>query len=228
MNAGLELRQAREQRRLSLRDVSNVTKVPIGALEAIELNAIDRLPGGIFTRGFIRSYAAAVGLDPHAAVDDFLAQFDREPSTESIDLPAEPADTEAPANRIPMFGSLALGAFLLLYGAYVASIGTSAESSPPTLLPASPIVVSPLRLPAAPAPTAVALVPVQSRTVRAFVRSGPATSTATLPEASSTPANLQGTDSRTAIAEPQPQAEVPAAEAPSLDPVPNEPDPGSD
>ena len=35
-----------------------------GFLDAIEKNQFDKLPGGIFTRGFIRSYASLVGLDP--------------------------------------------------------------------------------------------------------------------------------------------------------------------
>jgi cytoskeletal protein RodZ len=49
------------------------------ALEALERSDIKRLPGGIFTRAFVRAYAAEVGLDPEQAVQDFLAQFSHDP-----------------------------------------------------------------------------------------------------------------------------------------------------
>jgi len=45
------------------------------ALEALERNDLKRLPGGIFTRAFLRAYASEVGLDPECTVRDFLAQF---------------------------------------------------------------------------------------------------------------------------------------------------------
>lgn len=45
------------------------------ALEALERNDVKRLPGGLFTRAFVRAYATEVGLDPDRAVQDFLEQF---------------------------------------------------------------------------------------------------------------------------------------------------------
>src|SRR5512134_4052123 len=50
-------------------------------LEALERDDIKRLPGGIFTRAFLRSYASEVGLDPGTTVDEFLAQFPPESVT---------------------------------------------------------------------------------------------------------------------------------------------------
>jgi cytoskeleton protein RodZ len=44
-------------------------------LDALERNDISRLPGGIFGRAFVRSYAVEVGLDPEAAIRDFMATF---------------------------------------------------------------------------------------------------------------------------------------------------------
>jgi cytoskeleton protein RodZ len=66
---GERLRRARESRGISLRQVANVTRITVRALEAVERNDLSRLPGGIFTRSFVRAYAAEVGLDPrgHAA-----------------------------------------------------------------------------------------------------------------------------------------------------------------
>src|SRR5262245_20660126 len=78
-NIGGQLRQAREQRGLTLRDVSRVTKVPIAALDALERGDSERLARGIFTRGFVRAFAAQVGLDPERTVIDYLEQFRVEP-----------------------------------------------------------------------------------------------------------------------------------------------------
>src|SRR5215212_8529605 len=72
---GAKLREARERRGLSLRQIANATKISISALEALERNDVSRLPGGIFSRAFVRSYALQVGLDPDLAIEQFLAQF---------------------------------------------------------------------------------------------------------------------------------------------------------
>jgi cytoskeletal protein RodZ len=72
------LRDARERRGLSLRQIANTTKIGLAVLEGLEHNDISRLPGGIFSRGIVRSYATEVGLDPDLAMRDFLAQFPRD------------------------------------------------------------------------------------------------------------------------------------------------------
>src|SRR6266849_9363569 len=68
-------REARERRGVSLRQIANATKISVAALEALERNDISRLPGGIFSRAFVRSYAIEVGLDPEATIQEFVAQF---------------------------------------------------------------------------------------------------------------------------------------------------------
>lgn len=69
------MRRARETRGISLRQIADVTKISVSALEALERNDISRLPGGIFSRAFVRSYATEVGLDPEQTVRDFIGQF---------------------------------------------------------------------------------------------------------------------------------------------------------
>jgi cytoskeleton protein RodZ len=56
------LRNAREQRALTIGDVSASTKVPRSAIEMLESGALAGLPAHVFVRGFIRSYAKAVGI----------------------------------------------------------------------------------------------------------------------------------------------------------------------
>src|SRR5713226_1742901 len=72
---GGKLRDARERRGISLRQIANATKISVAALEALERNDVSRLPGGIFSRAFVRSYAIEVGLDPEATIQEFVAQF---------------------------------------------------------------------------------------------------------------------------------------------------------
>jgi cytoskeleton protein RodZ len=83
---GVRLQQAREARGVSLAHVATVTKISVRALEAVERNDYSRLPGGIFTRSFVRAYAAEVGLDPDVAVRAFLAQC-------PADIAAVPTDS---------------------------------------------------------------------------------------------------------------------------------------
>lgn len=51
------------------------------SLEALERSDLSRLPGGIFTRAFVRAYAQEVGLDPDRIIDDFIAELPPEAAT---------------------------------------------------------------------------------------------------------------------------------------------------
>ncbi|OFW02050.1 MAG: hypothetical protein A3I61_00880 [Acidobacteria bacterium RIFCSPLOWO2_02_FULL_68_18] len=72
---GNKMKRLREERGVTLRQIADATKISVAALEALERNDISRLPGGIFSRAFVRSYALEVGLDPEQTVRDFLLQF---------------------------------------------------------------------------------------------------------------------------------------------------------
>jgi|RhiMetdeSRZDD1v2_1073273.scaffolds.fasta_scaffold116744_5 helix-turn-helix protein len=72
---GSYLRREREHRGLSLRNISEKTKVSVGLLEGLEADDISRWPGGIFRRAFVRSYAQCVGLDPEDVIRRFEEQF---------------------------------------------------------------------------------------------------------------------------------------------------------
>ena len=75
---GARLRTAREKQGISLRQIADRTRISVMALEALERNDIKRLPGGLFTRAFVRAYAKELNLDPEQTVEDFLAQFAQE------------------------------------------------------------------------------------------------------------------------------------------------------
>ena len=77
-NFGNKFRKARESKKLSLDDVSNVTKIGSRMLKAIEEENFDLLPGGVFNKGFIRAYAKHVGLNSEYAVAEYLACLHQE------------------------------------------------------------------------------------------------------------------------------------------------------
>src|SRR3954469_23844371 len=80
-NLGKKLREARERRGVSLRQIADRTKIAVSVLEGLERNDISRLPGGIFGRAFVRSFAAEIGLDPEATIEEFMGQFPQDSVT---------------------------------------------------------------------------------------------------------------------------------------------------
>jgi cytoskeletal protein RodZ len=69
---GEELRLAREAQGITLRHISDQTRISIRYLEAIESNDYKRLPGGIFNRSFIKAYAKQIGFDEKEAIEGYL------------------------------------------------------------------------------------------------------------------------------------------------------------
>jgi cytoskeletal protein RodZ len=93
------LRRAREERALTIGDIAVSTKVPRSALELLESGTLAGLPAHVFVRGFIRSYAKAVGI----ADEKPLGLFDRAvgikpdaPAVEEIVAHVEPAPLASP------------------------------------------------------------------------------------------------------------------------------------
>ena len=82
-NVGARLRAARESKQITLREIATTTKISVSALEALEENDFARLPGGIFTRAFVKAYASEVGLDAEATLRDYIAQVPPTTTAES-------------------------------------------------------------------------------------------------------------------------------------------------
>jgi cytoskeleton protein RodZ len=91
---GSKLRAARERKGVSLRQIADRTKIAVAVLEALERNDISRLPGGIFSRAFVRSYAQEVGLDPETMIQDFIGQFPQDSVTAGHPRAGQSEDVE--------------------------------------------------------------------------------------------------------------------------------------
>jgi cytoskeletal protein RodZ len=68
VSLGEELKRERELREISLREISDATKISVRILDAIEHDNYKILPGGVFNRNFLRAYAGFIGLDPEYVV----------------------------------------------------------------------------------------------------------------------------------------------------------------
>ena len=69
---GEALRCERQRRSVSLEDIAQTTKVTVRSLRALESDAFDQLPGGILSKGIVRSYVRCLGLDESEWVSRFL------------------------------------------------------------------------------------------------------------------------------------------------------------
>lgn len=71
LTLGEKLRQAREARDISITEVAEQTRISRLYLESIENDDYRPLPGGIFNKGFVKSYARHVGVDEVEALSDY-------------------------------------------------------------------------------------------------------------------------------------------------------------
>jgi cytoskeletal protein RodZ len=69
---GEYLKQAREKKRLSLEQIASQTRIQEHHLQALESEDFANLPAKVFAKGFVRSYAKALGLDEEEALQCFL------------------------------------------------------------------------------------------------------------------------------------------------------------
>lgn len=193
MNFGSRLREARERRGVSLRQIATATRISLRTLEALENNEIGKLPGGIFSRAFVRSYAHEVGLDPDETVRDFVHHFplDHVTAGTASAVAGDVANGEAEVRRRQQVGLMltlaivipiaALVIYFLVSGRRSASAAEGPVDTPPTAAaPSQPVAAAPAA--AALSPTAVSAAPSAATTARvasANVASPPAASTTT-------------------------------------------------
>jgi cytoskeletal protein RodZ len=71
LTLGEKLRQAREERGITLSEVAEHTRISSLYLESIENDDYRNLPGGIFNKGFVKSFAKYVGINEQEALADY-------------------------------------------------------------------------------------------------------------------------------------------------------------
>lgn len=139
-NFGERLKREREMREVSLKEVTTATRIGARFLEALENEDWEKLPGGIFNRGFVRSIARYLGLDE----ENLLAEYDLARGDQSMSAP-RPYENKIPRPPLWMpivtvLGILAILAVLVAGGIFgwrrLAALRAAKRSSAVTLLPA--------------------------------------------------------------------------------------------
>src|SRR5690606_23630718 len=106
---GQHLRRERELRQVSLEELAQTTRIPIKMLVHLEADRFDELPGEVFVRGFIKSYARAIGLPHEALPEHFGARF-------TAEEPPAPVTAITPPERGRRFGiAVAMVILLVLF-----------------------------------------------------------------------------------------------------------------
>jgi cytoskeletal protein RodZ len=198
---GGRLRDARERRGVSLRQIANATKISVGVLEALERNDISKLPGGIFGRAFVRSYAIEVGLDPEATIQDFIANFPKDsviaghPTSDRIeDRVAFEGDRRTAGTFLRMIAISVPIVVGLLYFATVGRQVPSEPATPPAAAVEKPAAQEPPQTPSsAPVPESPA-----AASVDGALRPAPAAAVPTVPAAATASSTAAAADVRPA------------------------------
>jgi len=121
---GKELRSERESRGVELEQISDSTKISSRYLAALEEDQFEQLPGGVFNKGIVRSYARVVGLDEDFWVGRYMEAYQQSGQLKTDDADwiafaenvskSREVESEKPDQRLRWAGVAAL--LLLLVG----------------------------------------------------------------------------------------------------------------
>ncbi len=145
LSVGAYLSQERKQKKISLVDVAKVTRISVQYLEALERDEFQALPASIFVRGFLRTYAAQIGLDPI----EVLRMYENQTSTlappERMVAAAPRKETEPLVKYISTLFIIALGVGIAFFFFFKETSvpPSSLVRSPETLQPETPLAKGP-------------------------------------------------------------------------------------
>jgi cytoskeleton protein RodZ len=124
---GERLQREREMRGITLEEIAEATKIGTRSLRALEEQDFDKLPGGIFNKGFVRAYSKYLGIDEDQAVADYVTAVNDAQATGKLSRPEyttptneEPEVEQSEPIRIPWA--------LLIIVALILAVGFSAKS----------------------------------------------------------------------------------------------------
>ena len=124
---GKKFSSARDAKGLSLDQVAEETRISTRFLRAIEQETFHLLPGGIFNRGFIRTYATQVDLDPDIVVAEYQ-ELTEETVVEQPSLSTE----RVPERHIVPVAVGGLIVFIVLFYIFTRDNNVATEAAEPT------------------------------------------------------------------------------------------------
>lgn len=164
LTLGEKLRQAREERGFTLSEVSEQTRISSLYLESIEHDDYSKLPGGIFNKGFVKSYAKFVGVNEQEALTDYSALLASTATSEESELklykPEVLTDDRSGSSMVPTLIKAAIILGLMTAGIWgvlsyfrpssdqiASNIQQSANTAANTDLSGTPATESPSKIP---------------------------------------------------------------------------------
>ena len=111
-NFGSYLKHERELRGVPLEEISGATKIHIRFLQALEDNQFDELPGEVFIKGYIRSYANIIGTD----VEEMLNIYEESVGNKTENISESVPQSNISAKTFLVFALLGLIILALIFG----------------------------------------------------------------------------------------------------------------
>jgi len=187
LELGATFRKTRESQNVSIEKIAKETRINSRFLEAIENERFDLLPGGIFNRGFIRSYALRLGLDPEEAIQGYEKLFH---AVEAEPVHQETERVRGKTTKIPVYYVALAGLLVLIVVFYF----LTRHKESPLVTPNPPTAEAPAPPPPpvpAPVATSVAAAAVVPTPVAPAVKPVPVPAAAPVFVPAATPAPVQ-------------------------------------
>jgi cytoskeletal protein RodZ len=112
---GEHLKREREMRGVSLDEICSATRIGTRFLQALEDEEWDRLPGGVFNRGFVRGVSRYLGLDEEGMVAEYVTAVNEGKDT-TPGWAAKPEPQKAAIDWRPWVGAAAVLVLLIAAG----------------------------------------------------------------------------------------------------------------
>ncbi len=128
---GNKFTAARESKNLKIEEIAHETRISARFLRAIEDEKFQALPGGLFNRGFIRTYANFLGIDPAESVAEYQALVNEATADESA--PVSKIDLDAPEGHIMPIAVGSLIVLVVLFYVFARDPGMPTEAAAPLI-----------------------------------------------------------------------------------------------
>ncbi|MFB1049507.1 helix-turn-helix domain-containing protein [Paraliobacillus sp. JSM ZJ581] len=126
MEIGIRLKEVREEKGLSIKDIEKMTKIQARYIHAIEKGEFSLLPGTFYTRAFVKEYAIALGLDSSKLLEEYsheLPSANKDTTIEYTRMQRSKKNTNFSQKKSPISsllptviaGILIIGVFFIIY-----------------------------------------------------------------------------------------------------------------
>ncbi|MCO5386869.1 helix-turn-helix domain-containing protein [Desulfosporosinus sp.] len=147
---GQMLRLAREDKEWSLLHTEEITKIRVRYIQALEEEEYGILPGATYAKGYLRTYAKQLGLNPDEIVELYSSSIKPE-AAPVIQVPDRIIKSRPLWVRPVIIGSMALVAIVLVFG--IKALYQTEGTNPSTPYTSPPLISAPDPETAAPSST---------------------------------------------------------------------------